>query len=96
MFEVLRRPTAGWPYQMTAARWMRQTATTGLPACRRVDAHLRRQVQPRRVYSTLSNNLFSFTPVIDRVYSELARVRDFIAPLPPTLGLRPAMAKIAV
>jgi len=34
--------------------------------------------------------------IVERVYSELARVRDFIAPLPPMLGPRPAMAKIAV
>jgi hypothetical protein len=34
--------------------------------------------------------------IVERVCSELARVRDFIAPLPPMLGSRPAMAKIAV
>jgi len=34
--------------------------------------------------------------IVERVYGELARVRDFIAPLPPMLGPRLAMAKIAV
>ena len=34
--------------------------------------------------------------LVKRVCTEIARIRAFVAPLPPTLGLKPATAKIAV
>jgi hypothetical protein len=34
--------------------------------------------------------------LVKRVCTEIARIRGFVAPLPPTLGLKPATAKIAV